>query len=158
MLAKKRAYWHVTFGAILASFVGYGVGQFTTSFLIRTHGLAIEDASLLFGLTLGLMAAIGAFLSGWLADTTPRLWWGIPALGQFVSMPLYAFGYIESNLWLAMPTLMMAATLHHPYLGPMYAVAGGVLQRGRSGNGDRGMQAANLYGARGKGSFGHSSA
>ena len=40
--------------AMLASFVGYGVGQFTTSFLIRTHGLSIQMASLLFGIILGL--------------------------------------------------------------------------------------------------------
>ena len=131
VLAKKPAYWHVTFGAMLASFVGYGVGQFTTSFLIRTHGLAIEDASLLFGLILGLMAAIGVFLSGFLADKIslrhPKALVGIPALGLFVSVPLYVFGYIESNLWLAMPALMAAATLHYFYLGPMYAVAGGVV-------------------------------
>ncbi|MEO0057316.1 MAG: hypothetical protein RIT17_766, partial [Pseudomonadota bacterium] len=68
VLMKKPAYRQVVMGATVASFVGYGIGQFTTSFLMRTHKLAIGDASLLVGIILGVMAGIGVFLSGWLAD------------------------------------------------------------------------------------------
>jgi MFS family permease len=131
VLLAKPAYWHVVTGAMLASFVGYGVGQFTTSFLIRTHGLTIQTASLLFGIILGLMAAIGVFSSGYLADKLskrhPKALSWLPALGMGVSVPLYALGFLADNLWLAMPPLMLAATLHYFYLGPMYAVAGGVV-------------------------------
>jgi MFS family permease len=131
VLLKKPAYVHVVIGAMLASFVGYGVGQFTTSFLIRTHGLTIQDASILFGIVLGLMAAIGVFSSGWLADKVagkhPKALVWLPAAGMFASVPLYAFGYLVDNLWLAMPALMIAAMIHYFYLGPMYAVSGGVV-------------------------------
>ncbi len=131
VLMSKPAYWHVVTGAMLASFVGYGVGQFTTSFLIRTHGLSIQQASLLFGIILGVMAALGVFSSGWLSDRLSRrhptaLSW-LPALGMGASVPLYAFGFLTDNLWLAMPPLMIAAMIHYFYLGPMYAVAGGVV-------------------------------
>jgi len=130
-LAKKPAYWHVVTGATLASFVGYGVGQFTTSFLIRTHGLSIENASLLFGIILGVMAALGVFSSGWLADKMskrhPKALTLLPAAGMAASVPLYAFGFLIDNLWLAMPALMIAAMIHYFYLGPMYAVSGGVV-------------------------------
>lgn len=131
VLSTKRAYWHIVAGAMLASFVGYGVGQFTTSFLIRTHGLSIQEASLLFGIILGVMAALGVFGSGWLADRMARrhpnaLTW-LPAVGMAASVPLYAFGFLVENLWLAMPALMIAAMIHYFYLGPMYAVAGGVV-------------------------------
>ena len=90
VLMKKPSYRHVVIGAMLASFVGYGVGQFTTSFLIRTHGLSIQMASLLFGIILGLMAAIGVFSSGWLADRLSKrypnaLSW-LPALGMAASV------------------------------------------------------------------------
>ena len=131
VLMKKPAYVHVVIGATIASFVGYGVSQFTTSFLIRTHGLTIQDASLLFGIILGLMAAIGVFGSGWLSDKMasryPNALSWLPAVGMGLSVPLYAFGYLMDNLWLAMPALMAAATLHYAYLGPMYAVSGGVV-------------------------------
>lgn len=130
VLWKKPAYRHVVIGAMLASFVGYGVGQFTTSFLIRTHGLSIQTASLLFGIILGVMAAIGVFSSGWLADRLskrhPKALAWLPALGMSASVPLYAFGFLTDNLWLAMPPLMIAAMVHYFYLGPMYAVSGGV--------------------------------
>lgn len=131
VLLKKPAYLHVVFGATLASFVGYGVGQFTTSFLIRTHGLSIQTASLLFGIIIGLMAAIGVFSSGWLADRLgkkyPKALSWLPAVGMGLSVPLYAIGYLADNLWLAMPPLMIAAMIHYYYLGPMYAVSGGVV-------------------------------
>ncbi|WP_034959487.1 spinster family MFS transporter [Erythrobacter longus] len=131
VLMKKPAYRHVVFGAMLASFVGYGVNQFTTSFLIRTHGLTIQQASLLFGIILGVMAAIGVFSSGWLSDRLSKryptaLSW-LPALGMGASVPLYAFGFISESLWYAMPALMIAAMIHYFYLGPMYAVSGGVV-------------------------------
>ncbi|MCA8900808.1 MAG: MFS transporter [Hyphomonas sp.] len=131
VLLRKPAYWHITIGAMVASFVGYGVGQFTTSFLIRTHGLNIQQASLLFGVILGVMAAIGVFTSGYLADKLAKrhptaLSW-VPALGMAASVPFYLFGYSTHSLWLAMPALMVAAMIHYYYLGPMYAVAGGVV-------------------------------
>ncbi|MEQ3747323.1 MAG: MFS transporter [Henriciella sp.] len=130
VLAGKPTYWHVVIGATIASFIGYGVGQFTTSFLIRTHGLSLTEAALLFSLILGLMAAIGVWSSGFLADRFAKrhptaLSW-IPALGMLFSVPLYVFGYSSSNLWIAMPPLMIAAMIHYYYLGPMYAVSGGV--------------------------------
>ena len=131
VLLKKPAYRHVVIGATLASFVGYGIGQFTTSFLIRTHKLSIADASLLFGIILGLMAALGVFSSGWLSDRLSKrypnaLSW-LPAIGMSASVPLYAFGFMADSLWLAMPALMVAAMIHYFYLGPMYAVSGGVV-------------------------------
>ncbi|MEM5517041.1 MFS transporter [Henriciella sp. AS95] len=131
VLMSKPTYWHIVAGATLASFVGYGVTQFTTSFLIRTHELTIQTASVLFGIVIGLMAAIGVFLSGFLADKlsmrhpTALSW--LPAIGMGLSVPLYAMGYLADNLWIAMPPLMAAATLHYFYLGPMYAIAGGVV-------------------------------
>mgnify|MGYP006271444809 CR=1 FL=1 len=131
ILKGKPTFWHIVIGATVASFVGYGVGQFTTSFLIRTHGLDIQTASILFGVIIGLMAALGVFGSGYLADkmveTHPTALSWLPALGMGISVPLYAVGFMLDNLWLAMPPLMAAATLHYFYLGPMYAVAGGVV-------------------------------
>ena len=130
VLLKKPAYVHVVIGATIASFVGYGVSQFTTSFVIRTHGLTIADASLLFGIILGLMAAVGVFGSGWLSDRLrarfPKALSWFPAIGMGLSVPLYAYGYLSDDLWFAMPALMAAAALHYAYLGPMYAVSGGV--------------------------------
>jgi len=131
VLIKKPAYRHVVIGATIASFVGYGIGQFTTSFLIRSHSLTIAQASLLFGIILGVMAGLGVFSSGWLADRLskryPRALSWLPAVGMGLSVPLYVFGFMAESLWWAMPPLMIAAMIHYFYLGPMYAVSGGVV-------------------------------
>lgn len=131
VLLKKPAYRQVVMGATVASFVGYGIGQFSTSFLMRTHQLSIGDASLLSGIILGVMAGIGVFASGWLADRLskryPKALSLLPAAGMGASVPLYVFGFMADSLWLAMPALMVAAMIHYFYLGPMYAVSGGVV-------------------------------
>lgn len=131
ILWQKPTYVHVVIGAAIASFVGYGVAQFTTSFLRRTHGLSLTEAALLFSLIIGLMAAIGVFSSGWLADKMsqrhPKALSWLPAIGMGASVPLYALGFLAPTVILAMPPLMAAALLHYFYLGPMYAISGGVV-------------------------------
>jgi MFS family permease len=129
-LMKKPTYVHVVTGAAIASFAGYGIAQFSTSFLRRTHGLSLTEAALIFSLVIGLMAAIGVFLSGFLADKMsvrhPKALSWMPALGMGLSVPLYWLGYLAPTVPLMLPPLMAAATLHYFYLGPMYAVSTGV--------------------------------
>jgi len=131
-LAKKPTFWHVAFGSALASFVGYGVGQFLTNFMIRTHGFDLFNAAMIIGVVLGVCAAIGTFTSGFLADRIGKrhpnaLSW-LPALGFVFATPLYLLAFVLPNLWLAMPALMIAAVTHYFYLGPMYAVTQGVVE------------------------------
>ncbi len=130
-LMKKPTYVHVVIGAAIASFTGYGIAQFSTSFLRRTHGLSLTEAALIFSLVLGLMAALGVFLSGYLADKFsarhPNALSWMPALGMGLSVPLYWIGYLSPSVPLMLPPLMAAATLHYFYLGPMYAVSAGVV-------------------------------
>lgn len=131
VLAKKPTFWHVAFGSALASFVGYGVGQYLTSFMMRTHGFSLFEAATIIGVVLGLCAAIGTFTSGFLADRIAKrhpnaLSW-LPALGFSIATPLYLASFVLPNIWLALPALMTAAICHYFYLGPMYAVTQGVV-------------------------------
>lgn len=131
LLLGKPTYVHIVIGATVTVFANYALNQFTVSFFRRTHNLSQQDASLLFGIILGGMAAIGVFLSGFLADKlrarhpTGLTW--IPAIALIVSTPLYVVGFMANNVWVAVPPLMLAAALHYFYLGPMYAIAGGVV-------------------------------
>lgn len=130
-LVKKPTFWHVAFGSALASFVGYGVGQYLTSFMIRTHNFSLFNAAVIIGVVLGLCAAIGTFSSGYLADRISKrhpnaLSW-LPALGFVIATPLYLLAFVLPNFWMAMPALMVAAITHYFYLGPMYAVTQGVV-------------------------------
>lgn len=131
VLAAKPTFIHVVIGATVTAFVGYGMGQFTTSFLIRTHGLDLQSAALLFGILLGLMSSIGVFASGFIADKIaarhPNALTWIPALGMGIAAPLFVTGFLMDNLAIALVPLMIASLANSLYLGPMYAVSGGVV-------------------------------
>ncbi len=133
VIARKPTFWHVCLGGGLSSFVGYGVGQFTTPFFLRVHGLELMHAALLYGLILGLFAALGTFLSGWIADKIrhrhPNGYSWLPAIGFFISAPAYVIAYNtlsitsgDAALWLAMPFFIVGAVAHYFYLSPMFAV------------------------------------
>ncbi|MDP1632579.1 MAG: MFS transporter [Caulobacter sp.] len=129
-LSKKPTFWHVSLGSAVASFVGYGVGQYLNSFLIRTHELSLLQASQLTGVVLGLAAAFGTFFAGWLADKIVKrhpnaLAW-LPALGFFVATPFYIVGYMSPSLWIGVPFLVVGAVTHYFYLGSMYASVQGI--------------------------------
>jgi len=131
ILGTKPAYWHVTMGVTIASFVNYGVGQFFVSFMIRTHELSIFDASVKVAMALAVMASIGTYMSGWLADKYavrfPKALALIPMFALLAVIPLHVAGYMVDSLWVAVPLIMFGQMLLYTYLCPLYAVPGGVV-------------------------------
>lgn len=123
----------------LAGMAGYGYGIWAPTFLLRSHGLGMAEAGLLFGIASGLSAAAGALFSGWYCDRLCRQdtrWQlGMPLLGVLISIPmgiafvlwpatgawqlgelrvphamLFAAGFGFFNSW--WPSLAYAATSH----------------------------------------------
>lgn len=90
-LWASPAFLRITLGGLLMGFAGYGIGIWTPAFLVRSHGMSLQGAGAVMGLLGGLMAALGALLSGWLCDTLsrrdPRWRVGVPALGCLLSVP-----------------------------------------------------------------------
>ncbi|WP_439108107.1 spinster family MFS transporter [Congregibacter sp.] len=131
ILAKKPSYWHITLGVTIASFVNYGVGQFFVSFLIRTHGMSVFDAAIKVAMILAVMASIGTFMSGYLADRFsgryPKALAWIPMIALLGSAPMFIAGYLLDSLMIAIPILMLGQMLLYTYLCPLYAVPGGVV-------------------------------
>ncbi|GAB5488470.1 MAG: MFS transporter [Parasphingorhabdus sp.] len=131
ILKTKPSYWHITMGVTIASFVNYGVGQFFVSFLIRTHDMSIFDASVKIAMALALMASIGTYMSGYLADKFadrfPKALALIPMFAVAGVIPMHVTGYMTDSLWLAVPLLMVGQMLLYTYLCPLYAVPSGVV-------------------------------
>lgn len=125
-LLAKPAFTHVAFGGSLVSFYGYGAAQFLPSFLIRTHGLSLMQASWVFAGILAVFVAFGTFMGGALTDRLIRrdlrymVW--LPALGLMLAVPLYLSTYFVSSLVWAFVPLCLGSIAHYSYLGPMYAV------------------------------------
>lgn len=133
VVARNRSFWHVSLGGAVASFVGYGIGQFVRPFWTRAHELPLLEAALIFGFVLGVAAGIGTFGCGIVADKLrakhPNSDSWLPALGLTICVPFMIFGYntlaFSSGalaIWLAIPALAFAAMLRYTYLAPMFSI------------------------------------
>lgn len=75
----------------MAGLAGYAYGVWTPSFLVRTHGLSLAHAGLMFGVASGFGALAGGLSSGWLCDRLVvrdvRWQLGLPLMGVLVSIP-----------------------------------------------------------------------
>lgn len=88
----NRAFLRISGAGMLLGFAGYGIGIWNTAFLVRSHGLTLQNAGLLVGVSGGIAAIIGALGSGWLCDRLARrnVRWhiGVPIVGTVISIPM----------------------------------------------------------------------
>ena len=93
-----------------AAIAGYAIGTWSPSFLIRSHGLSLQDAGLLAGVAGGLGATLGTLTCGILCDRLSRRdkgWQiGVPLLGTLISIP-FALAYF---LWPIGTAFMVGST------------------------------------------------
>jgi MFS family permease len=120
--ARKRALLHCVAGASIAAFGIYSILTFAAPFFIRTYGASLSEAGLFVGLTSGLSAGVGIFLSGIITDRLghhDRRWavW-VPAAGLLLATPLYMAGFLASTQSTAMAILLMPPALQHLNIGP----------------------------------------
>jgi MFS family permease len=125
ILAKKPTFWNIALGGAAASFTGYGVGQFTNSFLIRTHHLTTFEAAMIGGVSVGIFGGLGTFLTGFVSDRLGKrhpnsLAW-LPGVTLIISTPLSVAGYMAPTLWLAIPLLAAATLFQYFYVSGIYA-------------------------------------
>ena len=74
-VAKKlfgaSSFVHITIGATLTSFVGYGAGTFAQPYFIRMFHLSYAEVGLVFGVLNGISAGVGTILGGACSPTGP---------------------------------------------------------------------------------------
>ena len=91
-LWARRSFRHLALAASLQSLVGYGVGNFVPSFIIRAHDMSIGDIGWRLALITGLGGAFGIVMSGWLTDRLSRYgqkWYAwTPAITIGITVPL----------------------------------------------------------------------
>lgn len=74
----------------LASLAGTSLGMWNATFLVRTHGMALEHAGLVAGAVGGTFAGFGILFSGWFTDRmarhNPHSYWHVPVIGHVVAV------------------------------------------------------------------------
>lgn len=90
----------------MAGIAGYGYAMWAPSFFMRSHGMSISHAGLVFGLASGVGAVFGAMFCGWLSDrlTQRDTRWqlALAAIGTLCAVPagIAVFFWPVADFWL----------------------------------------------------------
>ena len=124
-LWHQKSFVHLSIGAALHAFVGYGLIQWNPSFFVRSHGLGTGEIGTILALLAGLAGGAGTFFGGWFADKiAPRdvrwyMW--VPLLGLAVTVPFLALAYLAESHVTAFLLLIIPTFFGTLYLGPSFA-------------------------------------
>jgi MFS family permease len=118
--------FHMAAGITIASFAGYGTGQYAPSYFIRTFGLSLATVGFLIGLVGGISNGLGTILGGYLTDWASKRsvrWYAlVPAIGLIAATPIYILAYTRDDWRLAAGLLLIPGIFHYTYLGPTFGV------------------------------------
>ena len=125
-LYRNTSFIHMTAGATLVSFVGYGVGGFAQPYFIRAFHLGLAQVGLVFGIIGGVSAGVGTLVGGFLTDWAARRdrrWYAwVPAIGFSLALPFYCAAYLVPTWTMAALVLMLPGVFAYTYLGPTFGV------------------------------------
>jgi predicted MFS family arabinose efflux permease len=125
-LAGKKTFIYLALATGFLAFGSYGFGNFSASFLARTHQVDVGTAGIMLGLVLGIGGMIGTFFGGFLADNLSQkdIRWHI-WLPMIVAVPGFFFFYLilfsESLSWVYFGMLMSTISTA-VFFGPTIAV------------------------------------
>ena len=123
VLARKKSFWFLSFGAATSSMLGYGIAFWLPSLLIRSFGFDLVGASQFFGAILLIGGVIGVLAGGLLADRLGgrdrafSAW--LPGVAFFLGAPLFAAGITSSDWKLAFVLFLLPQALAYIWLGPV---------------------------------------
>lgn len=122
-LARKKAFWLLSFGAASSSMLGYGIMFWMPSLLQRSFGLDLVETSWFLGAILLMGGTVGVLAGGRLADrlgSADRAFYGwVPAVAYVIAVPLYAGGIWTHSVPTAFLLFLLPQALAYVWLGPV---------------------------------------
>jgi predicted MFS family arabinose efflux permease len=120
--ANNASFWLLSFGAACSSIMGYGIFFWMPSFLIRSFGFTLPEASLYYAAILLIGGVAGVWLGGALAD-----WMGakrsryalIPAAAFVLTLPCYIAGMLSPSPTIAFFLFLPPTALGLVWLAPV---------------------------------------
>ena len=123
---SQKSLVHTITGATLITAVGYGGVTWTAAFLQYSHGLDLKTVANYLALQTGLVAGLGTFLGGYLADVLAKrhIGWSawVVTAGVLFALPFSFVVYLSNDtmtvLWTMTATILVGGT----YLAPTFAL------------------------------------
>jgi MFS family permease len=128
---SKPSFWTMTAGATMAAFCGYAIAGFQSLYIQRSFGLSAGEASLWVNAPAYAAGALGTVITGWLAmkvrakSITAIAW--ISAIGLFVSIPFYVWGFTSTSLLICAIGLSLGHFVKYGYLAAQYTISQAVV-------------------------------
>lgn len=125
VLFGKPSYRAVIGAMVLYFLMAYGALVFTTSFMIRAHGLSVAEAGALFGAVSAIGAIIGSLGGGIITDHLAKrdISWiaRLPGWGLILAMPAYQAAFMAPNAPMMVAILLIASVLLTGAIPPMFS-------------------------------------
>jgi predicted MFS family arabinose efflux permease len=122
-LARLPSFWGLSMGAASCSMMGYGLFFWMPSFLVRSFGLSLTQASLAYGALILAGGLAGIWLGGMIADrygerrkATYAL---VPAIAFLATVPFYVAGVLSKSVEGCLVILLVPTALGLAWLGPV---------------------------------------
>jgi len=113
-------------GSGATQFVTYGLGNFTTLFLMREKGMALGQVAVWYALVVGIGMSAGIFVSGRVIDRFRRRSKAVYAIAPVISLTLaipFYLGFVWAPTWpLALAFLIGPTFLNYFYLSSAVAL------------------------------------
>lgn len=122
-LMRNKLFKLIMLAGLMMGFAGYGVAMWNPTFLVRTHSMTLQNAGIVMGLLGGVMAGLGALISGWLCDRLSLIsssWRiGVPALGCLLSLPSAVAFYVSpvNDYWYLFGYEIPVAVIYYMFFG-----------------------------------------
>lgn len=123
ILAVKRSFWLLSFGAASSSMCGYGLAFWLPSLLKRSFALDLVATGKFYGALLLIGGVAGVLLGGVLGDRLGQRDKGAyakaPAISFFIAVPLFAAGILSHSTTAAFLFLLIPQALAYVWLAPV---------------------------------------
>ncbi|MEE8509280.1 MAG: MFS transporter [Myxococcota bacterium] len=125
-LWSLRSFRHLAIAGGLHAFTGYGLAQWSPTFLRRVHEFGSGEAGTYLGLIIGLGGIAGSLLGGVLADRLSirdkRWYLWVPAISSVLTLPFIAGFLLFDSPALALVTYIPAVVFGAMWLGSCLAI------------------------------------
>lgn len=123
LLATKRSFWLLSFGAASSSMLAYGLAFWLPSLMRRSFGLDLIATSRFFGALFLIGGTVGVLAGGWLGDRfgarNRAAYARLPAIAFLIAAPLFGAGVMSHSPSIAFALFLLPQALAYIWLGPV---------------------------------------
>lgn len=123
IMARKRSFWLLAFGAASSSMLGYGLAFWLPSLLGRSFGMDLGEIGRFYGGLLLIGGVAGVLAGGYIGDrlgARDRGWYAkLPAICFWIAVPLFAIGILSRSSTVAFLAWVVPQGLVYVWLAPV---------------------------------------